>query len=84
MFVSEINSTFSEYLGCVQVSNNDSTVPVIYDSPNMTIQFCVEVCRGIDKPIAAVKVNICLSFSGLFTWHVSNQARDLMLLMLCN
>ena len=71
MFVSEINSTFSEYLGCVQVSNNDSTVPVIYDSPNMTIQFCVEVCRGIDKPIVAVKVNnLSQFFRFIYMAHV--------------
>lgn len=53
-----LKNGFSLYLGylrCGQMDSNAS-VPVAYTSPNMTIQFCVEVCKGANKPIAALNV----------------------------
>ena len=36
--------------------DSNASVSVTYTSPNMTIQYCVEVCRGANKPIAALIV----------------------------
>ena len=45
--------SFLGHLGCGQV---DDILTVNFSSPNMTIQFCVEVCRGLKLNIAAVIV----------------------------
>ena len=42
-----------EFVGCGWAA---TPLDVVYTSPYMTIQFCIEVCRGAGLPIAAVTV----------------------------
>jgi hypothetical protein len=51
-------------IGCGLLNNETSTVS--YNWINMTIQFCVEVCRGALMPIAAITVNKLNFLSQLF------------------
>jgi len=39
---------------------SNSTAAPAYISPFMTIQFCVEVCRGAGQPVAAAQVGALL------------------------
>ena len=49
-------------MGCGYLLNDIVPEPFTLDLPDaMTIQFCVELCRGQLKPVAAVKVQELLS-----------------------
>ena len=54
-----------EILGCGMILN--STVNSSYVSPNMTIQFCVEACRGVGLSVAAAQVRKISKFNTIYS-----------------
>ena len=46
-------------MGCGYVIGNHRTDRPAYKSHFMTIQFCVEICKGLGKGLAILKFNLC-------------------------
>ena len=57
MFYNDLTFHFcTESRGCAKLSDDNKNALFVYESNFMTIQFCVEICRGQGKLFAALRV----------------------------
>ena len=59
----------TESRGCAKLSDDKKNVLFVYESNFMTIQFCVEICRGQGKLFAALRVSSIITHIILLVYN---------------
>ena len=59
----------TESRGCAKLSDDNKNVLFIYESNFMTIQFCVEICRGQGELFAALRVSSIITHIILLVYN---------------